>query len=155
MRLENVSEDSNETRQAIEDTMESLGFDIEEKVENIIKVMRNYEAEITAIDDEVRRLQLNKCVKQNKVKNLKEYLKDNLIRLGRNKVETPLFRASLKNNPGRVEVLHEALVPAEYMKTSYSVDKTLLKEALMNEEKAKELNELGITMVQDVSLMIK
>lgn len=153
-RLENddIGED---TKQAIADTLEGLDFSLEEKTENIIKIIRNQESDISAVDNEIKRLQDLKKSKQNNIESLKSYLLNNLVGIGKDKVETALFRVTVKNNPPKVNIVDEHEVPAEYMKITYTVDKSGLKQDLMNEEKAAELNKLGITLVQDKCLMIK
>lgn len=153
-RLENDDIGEN-TKQAIIDTLEGLDFDLEEKTENIIKLIRNQESDIVAVDEEIKRLQNIKKVRQNNIDGLKNYLLNNLVGIGKEKVETPLFKVTVKQNPPKVVIRDENEVPATYMKISYAVDKSVLKQDLLDEEKAKELNALGISLVQEKSLLIK
>lgn len=155
LELQARLDEENADKQCITDTIESLQFNLEEKVDNCLKLVKNYEADVNSIDEEIRRLQLLKNGKQTNIKNIKEYLKNNLEALNKDKVETSLFKVTVKRNPPKVMILEEHDVPAEYLKIKYEVDKSELKNALQDEEKAKTLNELGITLVQDTSLLIK
>ena len=148
-------EENIDTKDVIQTTLESLEFDLEEKTEGILKLVKNYEADIDAIDNEIKRLKSLKENKQNNIENLKRYLLDNLVSLEKNKVETPLFKVFVKKTPASVHIRDEHNVPATYMKVMYSVDKAKLKEALQDEEQATALNELGISLIQNDSLMIK
>lgn len=152
-RLE-AAEDE-DSKEIIATTLESVEFDLEEKAEGILKIVKNYEGDIDAIDNEIKRLRSLKENKQNHIENLKKYLLENLVSIGKTKVETPLFKVFVKKTPPSVQIVDEHNVPTSYMKITYSVDKTELKKALLNEETAAELNELGISLVQSDSLMIK
>ena len=147
--------ENEDSKEIIATTLESVEFDLEEKTEGILKIVKNYEGDIDAIDNEIKRLKSLKENKQNHIENLKKYLLDNLVSIGKTKVETPLFKVFVKRTPPSVHITDEHTVPANYMKITYSVDKTELKKALLNEETAAELNELGISLVQSDSLMIK
>ena len=148
-------EENEDNKQCIVDTLESLQFDLEEKVDNCLKLVKNYESDVSSIDDEIRRLQALKKSKQTSIENIKEYLQNNMISLNRERVETSLFKVTVKKNPPKVSIADESIVPAEYMKINYVVDKTQLKNALQDEENAQALNELGIKLVQETSLLIK
>ena len=155
LELQARLDEENTDKQCITDTIESLEFDLEEKVDNCLKLVKNYEADVSSIDEEIKRLQALKKSKQTNIDNIKEYLKNNLEALNKDKVETSLFRVTVRRNPARVMILEEHDVPAEYLKINYVIDKSELKNALQDEEKAKALNELGISLVQDTSLLIK
>lgn len=153
LRLE--AAENEDSKEIIATTLESVEFDIEEKTEGILKIVKNYEGDIDAIDNEIKRLRSLKENKQNNIENLKKYLLENLVSIGKTKVETPLFKVFVKKSPPSVQITSEQNVPTNYMKITYTVDKAELKKDLLNEEKAAELNELGIRLVQNDSLMIK
>ena len=152
-RLE--AEENVDMKEVIQTTLESLEFDLEEKTDGILKIIKNYESDIDAIDNEIKRLKSLKENKQNNIDHLKKYLLDSLVSLEKNKVETSLFKVFVKKTPPSVYIRDEHNVPANYMKVMYTVDKTKLKEALQDEAQVTELNELGISLVQNDSLMIK
>lgn len=155
LQLKLEAAENEDSKEIIATTLESIEFDLEEKTEGILKIVKNYEGDIDAIDNEIKRLRSLKENKQNNIENLKKYLLDNLVSIGKTKVETPLFKVFVKKTPPSVQIANEQNVPTSYMKITYSVDKAELKKDLLNEEKAAELNKLGINLVQNDSLMIK
>lgn len=155
LQLKLEATEDEDSKEVIAATLESIDFDLEEKTEGILKIVKNYESDIDAIDNEIKRLRSLKENKQNNIENLKKYLLDNLVSIGKTKVETSLFKVFVKKSPPSVQIENEHNVPTNYMKITYSVDKAELKKDLLNEEKAVELNKLGINLVQNDSLMIK
>lgn len=155
LQLKLEATEDEDSKEVIATTLESIDFDLEEKTEGILKIVKNYESDIDAIDNEIKRLRSLKENKQNNIENLKKYLLDNLVSIGKTKVETSLFKVFVKKSPPSVQIENEHNVPTNYMKITYSVDKAELKKDLLNEEKAVELNKLGINLVQNDSLMIK
>lgn len=152
-RLDNIEDE--DTRQCIEDTLEALNCSIEDKSENIVKVIKNYEGDVASIDTEIKRLQAMKKAKTNNITGLKEYLKSNLIGLGRDKVETTLFKITVGKGQEKVVIEDETKVPSEFIKTYFEVDKTSLKNVLKDEEKAEEFEKLGIKLDRTPTLLIK
>lgn len=152
-RLDNI--ENEDAKQCIEDTLEALNYSIEEKAENIVKVIKNYEGDVNSIDAEIKRLQAMKKSKANNITSLKEYLKTNLMSLNRDKVETTLFKITVGKGQAKVVIEDETKVPNEFIKTYFEVDKTSLKEALKDETKAEEYEKLGIRMDRTPTLLIK
>ena len=152
-KLDNAQDE--DTKQCIQDTLESIDYSIEEKAENIVKIIRNYEGDISSIDAEIKRLQSMKKVKSNNIDSLREYLKTNLISINKPKVETPLFKITVGKGQAKLEIEDETKVPDEFIKTRFEVDKTALKEALKDESKLEEYEKLGIKLTREPSLMIK
>ena len=138
-------------RQTAIDTLESVEFDFNEKVENIVKLIRNWEGEAAAIENEKKRLS-NRADNINKnIVKLKEYMYGELKRLDRDKVQTDLFTVSVKKNPKKVVVLDLLSVPVDYLKFQEpKVDKRKIMEDL---NIGKEV--AGVTIEQDESLVIK
>lgn len=103
--------------QTIADTIESTGLtdEIAEKATGIEMVARTMEMHTPAIDAEIERLTALKKQRQNAAKGLREYLRTNMIAAGIQKIESPLFKIKLQNNPPSVDVFEPALIPAEFM----------------------------------------
>lgn len=108
--------------------IEQIEAMIEEKSENIIALVKNYEATIGAIKEEEKRLNDNRKALENKVSRLKEYTKECLERTGKKKVETKLGNISIRKTPPSVNILDETKIPLEYIgiKEITSIDKKLL-----------------------------
>lgn len=74
--------------EAIADTLESITMDIEDKADNIACMLKSLDAEITAIKAEATRLVERGRAKEKTYDRIKEYLADNLQRVGINNLET-------------------------------------------------------------------
>lgn len=105
--------------QAVADTIEGSGLPeaIAEKAQGCEMVARMIEADIPAIDAEIKRLQDLKKARQTKAKGLRNYVLSNMLDCGMTRIDSPLFSISIAKNPPSVEIFDEAMIPAEYMVT--------------------------------------
>lgn len=103
--------------QSVADTIEASGLldDITEKASAIECVARTMEMHTPAIDAEIERLTALKKQRQKAAAALREYLKDQMIAMGITKIEAPLFKISLQDNPPAVDIYESGLLPLEYM----------------------------------------
>lgn len=101
----------------IADTIEASGLpdDIADKAQSIECIARNLEMYTPAIDSEIARLMALKLQRKNKAASLRLYLQNNMVACGIDKIESPLFKIKLQNNPESVDVFELGLVPSEYM----------------------------------------
>ena len=148
--LENT-EDEN-IKELIKNSMDQLALETNEKIENIIKYIKNLEAEAEALEKESKRLNDRKIRTLKKVDNLKGYLKDFTSSLESKKYNTGIFNISIRKNAASLVIDNEFLVPEEYCKIEVirKVDKVALKEKL----KAGEVIE-GVKLQQTESIIIK
>lgn len=144
------AQDEDDRIAAIQDTLESVEFDFAEKIENIVKLIRNWEGEVVAIENEKKRL-ANRADNLNKnIAKLKEYMYGELKRLDRDKVQTDLFTVSVKKNPKKVVVLDLLSIPVDYLKFQEpQVDK---RKIMQDINMGKEVP--GAELTQDESLKI-
>lgn len=94
--------------------LENIDGALEEKLESIAKLVRNLDAKAKAYEEEEKRLRAQKQAAKNRVDGLKKYVKDNLEAIGKDKVEAGIFKWSLQNGPGRVEITDETKIPEEF-----------------------------------------
>ena len=142
--------------QTVADTIEASGLsdEIAQKAAGIEMVARSFEMYTPALDSEIERMTKLKtsCIK--KAQGLREYLKANMQACGIDKIETPLFKISLQNNPPAVDVYELGLLPSEYMRQALppppAPDKAAIKAALVA---GKDVQ--GARLVQGVSLRVK
>lgn len=146
-------EDADITEEVKSEIIEQIESMIEVKSENIIAVIKNYEATANAIKEEEKRLAGNRKVIENKVLRLKEYTKECLERTGKKKVETKLGNISLRKKPVSVIIEDESLVPELYktVKEVVIVDKNTIKDFL---KKGHEIEGCKLSG-EDYSLIIK
>lgn len=132
--------------------LNAIKVEIENKGDGIIKFIRNEEASLKVIDEEIKRLQALKKSKNTKIRNMKSYLMHCMRLMGMKKIEGNLGRISIRKNPASLEILDGTIIPQEYMikEVIINLDKTRVKEMLKNGETVP-----GCTLVQNESITIK
>lgn len=118
--------------QTIKDTLESIEGDINEKGVNIVKLTQGWDADISAIDEEIKRLTTRKKAIKNRSDQLRDYLRYNMQASGITKIECPLFTVSLSKARQVVQIDDESLIPDDYVsvKTTVSPNKAEILKAL-------------------------
>lgn len=117
--------------EVMKDTLDSIEDAIESKAENIAKLIRNLESDVSAYKEEEDRLKTKRQATENKVKWLKTYLEDNMKLTGKTKFKSGMFNFSIQKNPASVNITDEKIIPEEFLiQQPPKVDKTSLKEIL-------------------------
>lgn len=118
--------------EAINDTLEGLSWELEEKAVNVTKFLRNMEATADAIKQAEEAMAKRRKALENRAKCLKDYLKGNMERTGISKIECPFFKLSIQKNPDSVNIVDEATIPEQFKEQviSWKIDKTAIKEAI-------------------------
>lgn len=101
----------------VADTIEASGIvdDIAAKATGIELVARTMEQYTPTIESEIERLTALKKQRQKAAAGLRDYLKHNMIAAGITKLESPLFKVALRDNPPAVDVFEPGLIPGEFM----------------------------------------
>lgn len=136
--------------EAFQDALDNLTDEINTKAENIAAVLKQMEADAKMLKDEEARLKSRRIAIENNHKRLKEYLKNELEVMDIEKVKTPKFTITVRNNPVKVVIKDEDLIPVDYKIPKYSIDKKTLKEALLNGEEIK-----GVELIQEKGVQIR
>lgn len=113
----------------INDTLEALEGEFNDKALSVAGFFQNIEAEIKAMRDAEKRIAERRKAKEASVNRLKDYLQREMIRTGITKIECPQFVISLRNNPESVQIVDETLIPDEFKRISYEIDKVAIKKA--------------------------
>lgn len=118
--------------EAVQNSLEAIQGDFNDKSVAIIKLTENMTADTTAIDAEIDRLKARKQVIENRKKSLREYLLRNMEACGITKIESPLFTATLRKGVESVEIIEQSQIPNEFIKVEVveSPDKRAIKAAL-------------------------
>ena len=119
--------------EVIEDTLEAESGDLVEKLTNIGFVIRNIDAEVSAMKDAEEKIAARRKSKENRIARLKAYALANMLATGKTKIESPYFVISLRNNPESVVIDAESQIPQDYMReipARFEVDKQLVKQAI-------------------------
>ena len=113
---------------AYADTLNAIELAFEEKAENIAKAIRNIDSDVSALKTEIKRLQELQTLRENHVKNLKNYLYEQMKAIGKTKFSTPLFSFNICENGGLQPIEITGDVPIEYCESVPSA--TLIRHAL-------------------------
>ena len=121
------------------DELASKEDEFENKAESVAQYIKNLIIESDALAAEIKVLQQRKKVKDNKIENMKKYLKDCLIQTGINKIETTRCVLSIRNNAESVSIANEKEFisqykdsHAEYFKFKPEISKTEIKKLLQS-----------------------
>jgi len=118
--------------EVVADTLESLQYPLEQKATNVAMFVRNLEATAEAIKEAESEMAKRRKALESRAANVREYLKANMIRAGISKIECPLFKLAIRDNPPSVVI--DGVVPAEFMRQPEppppAPDKKAISEAL-------------------------
>jgi hypothetical protein len=174
--LETLLEQMDEGDATIETVKEYLDnikeVDLAEKVENIVKFVRNLRAQSDMYKAEKQRLEKLERSAKKKADGLEDYLSVMLQSLGYNhqnkrKIQTAIGNIGFKKNPPKLEIVNIDKIPVEWDKPvkrevrnsdllKYAKELVSEKGIDLKKEDAVLLEELGIKIVNDnSSLQIK
>ena len=113
--LQRLVEDPETDPKTIEDTMEALDYEIEEKANGYAKILTGLKAQVAVVDEEIKRLQTRKSCVQNNIDRMKQSLEDSMRATGKTKFRTDLFSFGIQKNPPTVEIIDVELIPSLYL----------------------------------------
>ena len=118
--------------EAVNDTIEALEGDFDQKAVNIAAFARQMELEAEAIKAAEDAMDKRRRALENRAKWLREYVKYGMESIGRKKITSPWFVLAVQRNPAAIEVFDENALPAEFKRQiiEYRIDKTAIKEAI-------------------------
>ena len=149
--FQNIQTLIEEGQDGLEDTLESINLAIEDKLENVAKVIKNLEGEAKAFKEEEQRLADRRRSLENNIKYLKQYAENSMLVTGDKKIKAGLFTFAMQKNPPSVSVFNDLIVPKKYfVPVDPKLDKNKIKEDLKNGESIP-----GVEMKQGESLRIR
>lgn len=134
----------------IQNALKECHGDIEEKVDNIIKLVKNTESDIEGYKAEEKRLNARRKALENTVTSLKNYLDSSLMGLGLKEVKTKLFTCKFQKSKASVVIQEQELIPKDFIVMEEKVDKKKLYEAL---KAGQEI--AGVKLKENESLRIR
>jgi hypothetical protein len=118
---------------------------------NYAKVIANYQSEADQIDAEIKRLKAMKESRDKKVTWLTESLKKAMLVSGIEKIESPLFKISLRRSEAVEVEIPEALpIDWQVKKVTITADKLAIKKAIK-----EGYSITGARLVENFNLSIK
>jgi len=138
----------------VQDTLESLGGELEAKAQNTVAFMRHLESLAESIKQAETQMELRRKSLEARSKHLREYILACMQTAGVQKIDSPYFSISIAKNPPSVEVLEYQLIPMEFMRTHEAPPPSPDKKAILEAIKSgKEIE--GCRVNQSVRLNIK
>lgn len=126
-----MAQDPSIDPQAIADTLEGIGGEIEDKADGYAKVIKELEADSDKLTAEITRLSDRKKALQNNIKRMKESLTAAMQATGKIKFKTDLFSFNVQKNPPTLVIDDEDKIPKEYyIPQEPKLDTTVIKELL-------------------------
>ena len=138
--------------EAVVDTLEALKGELQIKATNIIQYTCEMGANIQAMKEAEKNMAARRKSLEKKQKRIQDYVKSVMEEANVLKVETPEIEISIVNNPPKVEVELEEIIPEEYFNevVAMKLDKAKLKKALKDDPDI-----MGAKLVQETRLKIK
>ena len=121
------------------------------KAGNYAKVIANIQSDADAIDNEIKRLKAMKESKERAIDRLKSAVKNAMLVSNIEKIESPLFKLSIRKSEA-VEVDIVEALPNAFLnvKNVVTADKVAIKEAIKRGE-----NVTGARLIENFNLQIK
>ena len=101
----------------LEEGLESIECELEDKCANGIALIKSLEQYATAYKQEKQRFEKQQAVLEARIKRIKEWYRQNLDAMGKTKVPTKYGVMSVQKNGGKapLKVDNEDLIPTEYL----------------------------------------
>lgn len=115
LALSNKLLESDLDEQTIADTLEGAAGELEEKAKNVACFVRNLEASAEQIKLAEKQMADRRKSLESKAESIRRYLKDNMIRSGITKIESPYFALTIKKNPPSVVIDDATVIPKKFM----------------------------------------
>lgn len=120
--------------QTIADTLEGLAGALEIKATNIAMFARNLEAAADSIKAAEKQMADRRKAIESRAARIRNYLRENMIKAGISKIESPYFSLAIRDNPPSVIIDAESMIPGEFMRQPEtpppSPDKKAIAEAI-------------------------
>lgn len=103
--------------ETIQDTLEGESTEISAKIESYGYVIKNRTAFADAMSGEIARMIARRDAELKRIEGIESWLLSSMLACNITKIECPAFSVSVRTNPPSVDVINEAAIPAEYIRT--------------------------------------
>jgi len=124
--------DSGMEPEMIADTLDSIEWELEAKVEQILAVCKNESAHADALREESRRLAERARMSENRVARLKEYVARSLETAGKKSITAGLHEVTVREPSRSVEITDSGALPPQFVEyeTTIKADKLAIKKVI-------------------------
>lgn len=150
--LEPTNGEPEETRlEQLRQSLDNLNMKFVDKVTNIVKFIKNLEAQRDAVACEAKRLSDRKKAIDNRIDWLKNYVKTAMQATQSEKIKYALFTIYVGQSQPSVEVLNIDELEEQFIKIKKEVDKT----KILEQVKSTGVIPAGVNIVQGTHLVIR
>lgn len=116
----------------IADTLDGIGWELEEKVEQILAICKNESAYADALKEESKRLSDRAKAAENRVSSMKNYISSSLETAGKKSLKAGIHQVSIRAPSKSVEILDAGAIPPEFVEydTVIKPDKLAIKKQI-------------------------
>ena len=104
-------------QELITKALDEVGEQLEEKAENIAKLIKTLEVEVNGYKTEEKRLADRRKTLENRITGLKSYIDATMKATGKKRFKGQLFSFNIQKNPPSVKITDNTLIPKEYYHT--------------------------------------
>lgn len=99
----------------LNDTLEALGGEIQEKAKNVAYYARNIESFADQVDEAAAQMKERAKRLREKATGIRGYILNQMRGAGITKIQAPEFTVAIRKNPPSVQIKSDAVIPTEYM----------------------------------------
>ena len=130
--------------------LDEVQGELSEKADNIVRYMRNLNAEAEALKAEETALYKKRKAVENKAERLKAYLAAQMTLCGLKELKAGLFKLRFQPTAPAISIVDESAVPEKFHRVKIEIDKLAIREALKAGEEVP-----GIEVQRGETLVIK
>ena len=138
--------------ETLQDTLEALEGEFDDKIQYLIQKALECDSSADICKAEAERIASRKKAFENRAKRIRDFIQYQMTLVNKPKLNYPLYTVYIQNNPPKVNVADETLIPSLYWieKVEKSLDKKSILELLKT-----GIEVPGCSMEQGQSLRIK
>lgn len=114
-QLAEILAERHEDPQLIADTLESIAGPLDERLENLAKMVRNIESAAVGVEKTMASLEARHAALQHAAERGRQLILDLMQAASRDRVTTALFSLAVKKNPPQVVVDQAETLPSQYL----------------------------------------
>ena len=140
--------------ETIQDTLDGNSQEIDDKIESYGFFIRDRQSFADSMKAEIDRMTARHKAELKRIERTTEWLLTSMIALDKKSVECKIFTISTRDNPKKVSIIDESLIPNIYMRKPETPADVPDKKAILDILKSGE-SVPGCKMVSDKRLVIK
>lgn len=152
--LQEMMSDPDVDPEMIQDTLEAVDGDIEEKLNNYGMIITNLKGLAENIKTEKKRLDEKEKTINNRIERMKKNIRESMIAMDKKKIKTELYSYTVKDGVPSVVIDDEDRVPSEFRKPQPDkIDMDGIKRLLKASD--KDFNEYAHLKIGEPSLLMR